>query len=123
MQTKQIPKTEWPGFLDSFSRKHEGWIVTLEVLNPEIGAQVEETGVVLEGLTDEWDEVRGNRIIITTGNDPNYHITHTVSGPSEINVEQTPEGADVALAIKSTDGTTTLLSFHAIALPETVDAI
>jgi hypothetical protein len=123
MQTKQIPKSEWPAFLDQFSRQHEGWLVKLEIFNPEFGAQVEETGLALEGLTDEWDEVSGNTIMIMAGNEPDDHITHSISHPTEVSLEQTDEGADAALSIKSADGTTALLSFRAAVLPETVDAV
>ena len=123
MQTKQIPKSEWPAFLDQFSRQHEGWLVKLEIFNPEFGAQVEETGLALEGLTDEWDEVKGNTIMITAGNEPDDHVTHSISHPTEVSLEQTDEGADAALSIKSADGTTALLSFRAAVLPETVDAM
>ena len=41
---REIPRDEWAGFLDSFSRQHEGWLVRLEVPGAEIGAQVEAQG-------------------------------------------------------------------------------
>lgn len=123
MQTRQIPKSEWPAFLDRFSRQHEGWLVKLEIFNPDLGAQVEETGLALEGLTDEWDEAEGNTIMIMAGNEPADHVTHSISKPTEVTLEQTDEGADVALSIKSAAGTTALLSFRAAVLPETVDAL
>lgn len=123
MQTRQIPRSEWPAFLDTFSRRHEGWLVKLEIMNQEIGAQVEETGLVLEGLTDEWDEVSGNTIMIMAGNTPDDHVTHAINKATEVSLEQTDEGADAALSIKSADGTTALLSFRSAVLPETVDAL
>ncbi|HEU4510829.1 MAG TPA: DUF5335 family protein [Pyrinomonadaceae bacterium] len=123
MRTRQIPKTEWPAFLDRFSRQHEGWLVKLEILSPELGAQLEESGLALQGLTDEWDEVEGNTIMIMAGKKADAHVTHSISNPTEVNLEQTHEGADVALSIKSADGTTALLSFRAAVLPETVDAM
>ena len=123
MQTRQIPKSEWPRFLDVFSRKHEGWLVKLEIFNPNIGAQVEESGLVLEGLTDEWDETKGNTIMIMAGNTPDDHLTHSISQPTEVAFQQTDAGADAALAIKSADGTTTLLSFRETVLPEIVDGL
>lgn len=123
MQTRQIPRSEWPAFLDTFSRQHEGWLVKLEIMNPEIGAQVEEKGLVLEGLTDEWDEVSGNTIMIMAGNTPDDHVTHSINKATEVSLEQTDEGADAALSIKSADGTTALLSFRSAVLPETVDAL
>ena len=122
MQTRQIPKSEWPAFLDGFSRQHEGWLVKLEIFGSEIGAQVEATGLTLEGLTDEWNEVSGNTIIIATGSAPDDHITHSISRPTEVSLEQTDEGADLALSIKAADGTTALLSFRAVIVPEKVDA-
>ena len=123
MQTRQIPKSEWPAFLDRFSRQYEGWLVQLEILSPDLGAQVQETGLALEGLTDEWDEAAGNTITIMAGNEPDDHVTHSISNPTEVSLERTDEGADVALSIKSADGTTALLSFRAAVLPETVDSV
>lgn len=123
MQTRQIPKSEWPSFLDRFSHQYQGWLVNLEVFNPDFGAQVEEAGLALEGLTDECDEVKGNTIMIMTGNGPDDHITHSIANPTEVTLEQTDEGADVALSIKSADGTTALLTFRAAVLPEMVDAV
>lgn len=123
MQTREIPKTEWTGFFDSFSRKHEGWLVNVEIFGPEIGAQVEQRQMALEGITDEWDEVEGNTIMIMTDAKPEGHMTHSVTHPTTVSLEQTDEGADAALAIKSEDGTTTLLRFRSAVLPELVDAV
>ena len=123
MQTKEIPKNEWTGFFDSFSRKHEGWLVTVEIFGSEIGAQVEQREVALEGITDEWDAVEGNTIMIMTGAEPEDHMTHSITHPTAVSLEQTDEGADAALAIKSNDGTTTLLRFRSAVLPEMVDAV
>lgn len=123
MQTIQIPKNEWPAFLDSFSRQHEGWRIKLEIFDPEIGAQVQESGLALEGLTDEWDEISGDTITIMAGNEPDDHVTHSINQPTEISLQQTDEGAAAALAIKSADGTTALLSFRSPVLPEMVDGM
>ena len=123
MQTRQIPKSEWPVFLDRFSYQHEGWLVKLEIFNPELGAQVEETGLALQGLTGDWDEAKGNTIMIMAGNEPDGHVSHSITNPTEVSLERTDDGADLALSIKSADGTTALLSFRAALLPETVDAL
>ena len=123
MKTKEIPRNEWSEFFDSFSRQHEGWLVTLEVLGLEIGAQVEERELALEGVVAEWSEADGDEITIMIGAKPDDHITHRVSQPMSVSVEQTDEGADVALAIKGQDETTTLLRFRSAILPEMVDGI
>lgn len=123
MRTQEIPKKEWTEFFDNFSRKHEGWVVNLEIFGNEIGAQVEERELALEGITDEWDEKEGNTIMIMTGGKPDDHITHSITRPTQVSLEQTDEGADAALAIKSGDGVTTLLRFRSAVLPEMVDAV
>lgn len=123
MKTQEIPKTEWPQFLDSFTRKHQGWLVNLEIFGTEIGAQVEERQLALEGITAESDGMERNTIIITMGAKPNDHITHSISQPTGVSIEQTDEGADMALAIKGEDGTTALLRFRSAVMPEMVDAI
>jgi hypothetical protein len=123
MQTRQVPKTEWPSFLENFGRRHEGWVVKLEILNPDIGAQVEATGLVLEGLTGERNEVTGTTITIMAGNTPEDHLTHSISHPTEVSLERTDGGADAALSIKSADGTTALLSFRSAVLPELIDGL
>ena len=123
MKTKEIPKNEWSEFFDGLSREHEGWIVTVEILGPEIGAQVEVRDTALEGITDEWDEVKGNTIMIMTGAEPEGHMTHSITHPASVSLKQTDEGADAALAIKSNDGTTTLLRFRAAVPAELVDAV
>lgn len=123
MKTKQIAKNEWPKFFDSFSRQHQGWLMTLEILGSDIGAQVEERDLAFEGIVDEWDEVHGNQIVMMIGAKPDDHITHSISRPTQVGLEQTDEGADVALAIKSADGVTALLRFRSPMLPEMVDAV
>jgi uncharacterized protein DUF5335 len=123
MKTKEIRKSDWPKFFDSFSRQHEGWLVTLEILGSDIGAQVEERDLAFEGIVDEWDEVQGNQIVIMMGARPDDHITHAISRPTLVSLEETEEGADAALAIKSADGVTALVRFRSPVLPEMVDGV
>ena len=123
MKTKEIPKEEWGKFFDNFSRRHEGWEVTLEILGAEIGAQVEERELAFQGIVDEWDEIKGNEIMIMAGARPDDHITHTIGNATQVSLEQTEGGADVALAIKSADGLTALLRFRSPMFPELVDGL
>jgi len=123
MKTREISRSEWPEFFDSFSRKHEGWLVTLEILASQMGAQFEERELALEGIVAEWDEVKGDEIAIMLGAKPDDHITHNISRPIQVSLEQTDEGADVALAIKSADGVMALMRFRSALLPEMVDGV
>lgn len=123
MKTREIPREEWNQFFDSFSRQHEDWLVTLEVLGQEIGAQVEEHDLSFGGIVNEWDEIHGNQIVIMLGTKPQDHISHTIDRPEQVFLEQTDEGADVALLVRAADGITALLRFRSAILPEMVDAI
>ena len=123
MKTKEIPRNEWREFFNIFSRQHESWLVTLEIFGSEIGAQVEEHGLPFEGIVDEENAVQGHEILMMFGTRPDDHITHSISNPATVSLEQTDEGADAALAIKSADGVTALLRFRSAVLPEMVDAV
>ena len=122
MKTRDIPRTEWAAFFDSFSRQHEGRRITLEVFGLDIGDQIEERELALEGVTAELAEA-GDKIEIMIGAKPDDHITHTITAPNLVSLEQTDEAADLVLAIKAADGTMTLLRFLSAILPETVDAV
>jgi len=123
MKTQEISRNEWPGFFDSFTRRYEGWLADVEIFGAEIGSQIEEHELPLEGITAELGNGRPDRIEIMLGAEPDDHITHTITAPLLVSVEKTDEGADAALAIKAPDGTTTLLRFRAVMLPEMVDSI
>lgn len=122
MQTKEIQKSEWPEFFNEFSRKHLGTPVGIEIFGADLGAQTEETGLALEGITVEGNDVSG-KIIITVGARADDHISHSINRPTQVNLEQTDEGVDLALAIKGMDGSTALLRFQSTALPEVADAV
>lgn len=111
MQTRQIPREIWPTFFRNLSQKQEGWEVSLEVLGPDIGDQVEERHLFLTGLTAELanEANRPDKIEIMLGGSADRHLTHTVTAPTEVAVQQTDLGIDSVLQIKSADGTTSLL--------------
>jgi hypothetical protein len=123
VKTTQIARNEWPSFFDGFSRQHEGWLVTLEIFQPDIGAQVEERDLALEGVTAELGNGDKDKIEIMIGGKPNQHVTHTVLNPVEVSLEHTEDGANHALAIKSADDALTLLCFRSPMRPEMVDAM
>ena len=92
MKTKLITQSNWPTFFDRFSQRYEGCLVTLEILSAEIGAQVEQQDLPLAGITDEWDEIKGNSIMIMLGTRIGNHVTHNINRPREVSLEQTDEG-------------------------------
>ncbi|HEY3171318.1 MAG TPA: DUF5335 family protein [Thermoanaerobaculia bacterium] len=121
MVTREIPPGEWKGFFDEFTRRHEGWLVTVELFG-DLGAQVEADERPLKGIVAET-KAGSSPIEILTGDAPDETLTHVVAHPTRVRVEETPEGAEVALEIQSRDEGTTLVRFRATALPETVDGV
>ncbi|MGH9427898.1 MAG: DUF5335 family protein [Terriglobia bacterium] len=108
MRTREIPRDEWTKFFDNLSRRQEGWEVTLEVFGPDIGDQVEERHMFLAGVTAEVAD-EGDKIEIMVGGKPSGHVTHMITAPTQVELQQTDLGVDSTLLIKSADGTSTLL--------------
>jgi len=123
MRTQEIPRTEWRTFLDSFSRQHEGWLATLEVFGADVGTQKEGRELPLAGvsLSSRGDETEA--ISIDLGTTPDEHVSHAISEPTAVWLEQTEEGANAALEIEVADGTKTLLRFRSPMPAEFVDGV
>ena len=119
MQTVEIPRNAWTTTLDEFSTIHEGWLVSLDVLDPAFGAQPEVDNLPLLGVTADGADA----ITISAGRSAAEHITHTIHAPSRVRIERREDGADLALQIESGDGTKAILRFRVSAVPETVDGI
>jgi hypothetical protein len=111
MRTQQIPREIWPTFFKKLSQKQEGWEVSLELFGPDLGSQVEERHMFLAGLTAELshEASRPDMIEIMFRGRPSDHLTHTVIAPTQVNLQQTDLGRDLALQIKAADGMTRLL--------------
>src|SRR5204862_7927674 len=123
MTTKEIPRPEWNSFFDSFSRQHEGWLATLEVFDPDVGAQEEAHDLPLEGVSVASEADKSKSIAINMGKTAEDHISHTITKPQRVWLERTDDGADAALEIESVDEARTLLRFRSPMLPEFVDGV
>ena len=122
MRTVEVPRQDWRRALDEFSAVHEGWLVSLDVLAPNLGAQPQIRELPLRGITAE-SGVRGAAITISAARSDGEHFTHVIQSPTHLRIERTNEGADVALQIESAEGTAAILRFKTVALPETVDGV
>ena len=123
MPTREIPRENWNSFFDTFSRQHEGWLATLEVLGRDFGAQEEAHELPLEGVSISSGTNEAETIAISIGKTPESHISHTVLKPTHVWIEQTQDGADAALEIESEDDSKTLLRFRSSVPPELVDGV
>lgn len=109
MQTQEIPRDQWPSFFESFSRAHQGCLSTVEVLDSEIGSQVEAERLPLQGVAADWKGTGGNSISIMLGGSAENALTHTIGDVTHVSVERTDAGNDEVLSLDSAGGGTTLL--------------
>ena len=122
MSTIEVTRNDWTSFFDTFSKQHEGWLASLEVLGDQIGAQHEVIELPLEGISVNAEE-DPESLIISFGKTPEDHVTHTVQRPRHVWVNQTVEGAHESLEIEEEDNRKTLLRFRSPVRPELVDGI
>lgn len=122
MPTREIQRNEWVSFFDSFSSRHRGWLVTVEIMDPEIGDQTEARDLPLEGITAELNERGPDQIEIIVGNQTDRHVSNTVVDPKQVWLKSSDEGADEVLEIKG-ENETVLIRFRSAMLPALVDAL
>jgi len=121
MRTRQVPRAEWVPFFDAFTRRHEGWLATVRVIDQKIGSQVEARDLPLEGIVP--GSGKGDSLSILLGKRPDANVEHPVERPEQVWVEITDRGAEAALEIISADNRRTILEFRTQALPEEVDGL
>jgi hypothetical protein len=123
MPTQEIPREDWSNFFDVFSRQHEGWLATLEVFGPEVGAQEEAHQLPFEGISIASEGNGADAIAINLGKTAEDHVTHTITKPEHVWLEQTSGGANAALEIESENQNKALLRFRSALPPEMVDGV
>jgi Family of unknown function (DUF5335) len=119
-ENREIPRGEWERFFEGFSRRHQGWLATVEVLREKLGAQTEARELPLQGI---FSEHAGGRFTILLGGQPEEHLAHAVENPRRLWVEVTEGGAEAAIEVESEDGTKTILEFRSVMAPEMVDGV
>ncbi len=119
--TREIPRNDWINFLDSFSRQHEGWLVSIEQGSPTatIG---EVQNLPLAGVSTDHLGTQ-DEVYISVGKGTDDHLTHAVTQPRHLRFIVTESGAHEALEIDSADGSRTVVRFRAPARPEALNDI
>jgi nucleotide-binding universal stress UspA family protein len=106
---RALPHAEWTAQLDAFTRRNAGRRGTLEVDDPEIGAQAQEFDYPLRGATYDAHDQRVALMFGELGwGGP--HLTRGISGVSGVDILQDERGRDLAIRIAHGAGQT-LLTF------------
>jgi hypothetical protein len=109
--TTEIARYDWVWFFNSLTQLHVDEPVRIEVLRPDIGAQLEATDLPLDGITAELNG-RSATITIATGSEPERHLSHIISDPVSVRIARGTAGDDDALEIVDADRTVTLVFFE-----------
>ena len=98
MPSQEIARQNWTHELDMFSQEHDGWIVSVRVVDGEGREQTEVRTLPLHGVS--VDDPQQTRVAITVGHNGQDHFTHEISKPVRIVVERLDAralGADEAV--------------------------
>jgi hypothetical protein len=107
--TTEIPREGWDKFFNRFSEEHDTQFVAVEVMGPDIGAQVEGRSLLLSGISSA--DNHNESLALTFDSLNGEHLTHMVNKPIHIWVQRAPDNTDEALEIEAADGTRTLVRF------------
>ncbi|MFN2529781.1 MAG: hypothetical protein ABR555_00640 [Pyrinomonadaceae bacterium] len=97
MQTRETPHGGWRSCFDVVSRKHEGWLATLEVSNDGVQERCE---LPLKNVELSSPVGDSEAVAIEFGNDVAESIKHSIIEPTHVSLVQTAGGADAALEIE-----------------------
>ena len=96
MDIRPIAQDSWAAELDGFSRRHEGWLVSIKRRAPDGSISAEAHDVPLVGVSPMSAD--SNDIAVTVG-DADNHLTHDVHDAIALRLELTADRAERALAI------------------------
>ena len=108
-------------YVDAFSRRHDGWLISVAVEEGSAPRRYLTHDVPLRGVVAELDDDISSMMVFTGDTIP--HATHFVGHATALEVEETRQGADAALTITDESGARTILEFRSPMRPELVDGI
>ncbi|MDX1584801.1 MAG: hypothetical protein R3338_14475, partial [Thermoanaerobaculia bacterium] len=86
MVTKEIPSSEWDSFLESFTMRHDGWLVDVEQVQ-DGQSRKEASSEPLEGIVPRTAIDEPRRIVVTIGGSTEAHRRITVEDPRSVRVD------------------------------------
>jgi hypothetical protein len=112
-----VPRAEWPTFLEQFNRQHRAWLATIhgmEHAQPVTRVRsvpIQSVTVVSEPAEDTVRVMLGNGISLCAPR------------PRALRVQETEDGIERALEIETVDGALIRIAFRAAARPDQLDGL
>ncbi len=107
METRAVARERWIEFFDSLSRVYAGSRATLEVLAPDLGAQMEVEETPLAGISYD---TTGLELHFTTRSG---HLVHRIASPTRVSIEERDDGLVAAIEIAADGEPETILRLSA----------
>jgi len=107
--TQELAAERWAEYFDAIAPSLEGLLVTVEVMNDEIGDQVDVERLPLQTIGyDHKDDVLE---IAVGGRTPRYPVMlgHLIARPQTIAIEESGQLAPNAILVTDAEGTRTLI--------------
>jgi hypothetical protein len=122
MNVRNIPRAQWPAFLDQFSRTHRAWLATIDAgtspTNPQNG-----DAHPLRSITPFVYNDQVVHIDIRFQDDLQTNEPLRISAPGTVRVDETREGVAQVLEIVDSRGISTRLRFRVAPRAEMLDGI
>ena len=117
--TREPERSSWPTYFDSVTASIEGMLVTVELMDEQLGDQTDVERLPVQAISyDPRDDVLE---VAVGGRGTRYPVVlrHFISNPTAISVEESPEGTPSAILVTDPSGVRTLIRLFE---PEMLDA-
>jgi hypothetical protein len=111
MDTQGLPREEWGAFFDDLSREFEQGLVDVTIRSVNQSDAPVITGLPLLGIQINTKGSDAGSITIMAGQDEDTAISHTIAGPTQVNIARDAEGAVAAVQIDAPDPAQTRIHF------------
>ena len=119
MATRDVPRDQWPDFLEGFSRRHRAWLTTVDQSANVIRGGSAEAPLGAVTATHQGRDVSAIEIAFTGDG----HIPLRVEHPRILRVSQAGDGAETGLEIVDDQGVSTRVGFRVAVRPEMLDGM
>lgn len=103
----EIPESEWAAALDGFSRRNAGRLATLEVDDPEIGAQPQQRDIPFLGAAFDHHD-RRIELMLGDMEDTSHHLSRGIEDVHHLDLLTDSAGRDWVLRVAHGSGQTIL---------------
>ena len=108
---EELTRQGWPDYFETVTKDAEGYDVTIEVVGPELGDQLEAEKLPLAYLAyDNKDDVF---IVAVGGRDRRYPVLrHMIEHPQKILADNLTADTPWAVEVVGSDGDQTIVTLH-----------